>query len=129
MRASPAPSQSGEAADPPGCRLGHKGKFTRNGRRWSYAAAPPTVPPETAAASPMPHKGQMAPKAAPISPVISPSSPLPSVVLAHVHPPSKSEPDKDHSNTMLPDSPLSSAAGLLTVQWAILLPLALVLQL
>uniref|UniRef100_A0A2P2NRD6 Uncharacterized protein n=1 Tax=Rhizophora mucronata TaxID=61149 RepID=A0A2P2NRD6_RHIMU len=92
--------------------------------------AAPSIPPGTTAASPIPHHGGMAPKVAPIFPMIPSPSPL---VFAHVQPPSMSEPDKGHLDTtpsVSPSpSPLSSSAGLPTVQWAILPSLALVLQL
>lgn len=129
-RGSPSPEKS-NAAKPPGCPFGYRSKGEERKRSHSAPAVAPSKPNvSTHHPAASPHK-QVAPSR-PISHSVPVSSPLPSVVFAHVQPPSKSQPDKGHFDTrpaVAPTPSTSSAGSHPTVKLAFSLFLALVLHL
>ncbi|KAF5473161.1 hypothetical protein F2P56_009788 [Juglans regia] len=115
-RSVPAPEKS-YGAKPPGCQLGNGRSSKGYARKHPHLA--PTVAPYIShypAASPQ----VQVVSPAPISHTSPASSPLPSVVFAHVQPPSKSESDLEHSDSVpqLAPSPSPSSYRIASFNWA-----------
>ncbi|XP_021749272.1 uncharacterized protein LOC110715008 [Chenopodium quinoa] len=134
---APAPARSYQAsppgahppfrsypADPPGCRFRFRSRHFPKSPQQSPRA--PRMPPRSYVAS-TPH-----PQAKPPTPVahqISPSSPLPNVIYARVHPPSASEMDPGPPDKMPSVAPSPSSGDHITaISWVISLLVALLLH-
>lgn len=121
------PPTNSYQAKPPGCRFRFRSRhFPKSPQQSpSVAVSAPSMPPHYSAAA-SPH-----PQAKPptfVAHRISPSSPLPNVIYARVHPPSASEMDPGPPDEMPSIAPAPSAGGHITAtHWVFLLLVALLL--